>query len=214
MHGDGVQPPIASGIALAKPVAVQTASVVQWAVAGVPDRQLSASVSPDVLPMDAENLAIGETHGQPSRGDVAAVSLAGPVAQPRAELARSIAAQIAETSVHSRGRSLDISLHPEELGKVRISVTQTDAGYAITIQADRQETADLMRRYQHLLESEMRGAGFAKVDVDVSGQGGRSPSFGTSQSEADTSGGTQEIARETPQAARPKPQVSGLDVRV
>lgn len=58
---------------------------------------------------------------------------------------------------------VEISLSPEELGKVRLTLHARDQGMAVTIQAERPETLDLMRRHIDSLARDMRDLGFSSL---------------------------------------------------
>lgn len=73
------------------------------------------------------------------------VTPAGTMAAPR-NYAPQVAAQIGQAVVHSSGGTTEIALNPEELGRVRISLTNSESGLSVSILAERPETADLMRR--------------------------------------------------------------------
>ena len=54
--------------------------------------------------------------------------------------------QIAAALAQSSGQSTQIALNPEELGRVRISLSTNETGLMVNIVAERPETAELMRR--------------------------------------------------------------------
>lgn len=62
-----------------------------------------------------------------------------------------IAAQIATAVTQSGTTTTEIALNPQELGRVRLTLTTTEAGITVAIIAERPETTDLMRRnLEHL----------------------------------------------------------------
>ena len=65
-----------------------------------------------------------------------------------------IAAQLVATAVRSGAGTTQITLNPEELGRVRMTLTTTEHGIAVAIAAERPETVDLMRRHVDLLIKE------------------------------------------------------------
>ncbi|MFD0859999.1 flagellar hook-length control protein FliK [Roseovarius aquimarinus] len=67
------------------------------------------------------------------------------------QAARHVAVQIAHAAAEGRERSIDVLLNPSELGRVRVSVTQGEAGLVVAVAAERAETLDLMRRNADLL---------------------------------------------------------------
>jgi hypothetical protein len=86
-------------------------------------------------------------------------------APPPAE--RQIAAAI---SASTTGRT-DILLDPQELGRVRLSLEGDETALVLTIQAERSETADLLRRHADLLLQEFRDAGYANLTFSFADPG-------------------------------------------
>ena len=93
--------------------------------------------------------------------------------------------QVSEAIRLSPGGSIDIALSPEELGAVRMKLTGNEGQMTVIVQADRQETLDLMRRHIDSLSSEFRAIGYG--DVSFSFQSGSSHTQGRSD-------GNEEIA--------------------
>ena len=95
----------------------------------------------------------------------------------RPEIAAPIARQIADT-IHARvtaEKVMEVSLHPAELGRLKLSITPAENGLIIHILAERAETLDLVRRNIHELEN-----AFAEL-----GQENISFSFGANDSFSD-----------------------------
>ncbi|MCA0044250.1 flagellar hook-length control protein FliK [Celeribacter litoreus] len=81
---------------------------------------------------------------------------------PKVELPTRIAMQIAETARHLPDRPIEITLSPEELGRVRLSFHLSDSGAVqVVIAAERPETMDLMRRNVESLAGEFRDLGYS-----------------------------------------------------
>ena len=131
----------------------------------------------------------------------------------RADLPRFVPANVAEMLVRQTDRQVDFAINPEELGRVRMSLSTTENGVLLMINADRADTLDLMRRHIDQLAQEFRRMGYQDVAFD----------FGQSRSggERDTrSGGTGiagagfDAVGEMP-AEPPTPMTtSGLDLRL
>jgi hypothetical protein len=83
-----------------------------------------------------------------------------------------VAHQIATAIVQTSGATTEIALNPEELGRVRISVTAGDAGLTVAIIAERPETVDLMRRNIDLLTRELREMGYENPTFTFGDQSG------------------------------------------
>ncbi|MFQ6546880.1 flagellar hook-length control protein FliK [Aestuariibius sp. 2305UL40-4] len=88
---------------------------------------------------------------------------AGPPTPPTAP---SIPGQIAATLSVSETGMAEIVLDPEELGKVRLTLTQTDGRTVLIVEAQRPETIDLMRRNLDELTAEFSDAGYANLSFD------------------------------------------------
>ncbi|SMX40294.1 flagellar hook-length control protein FliK [Octadecabacter ascidiaceicola] len=71
-----------------------------------------------------------------------------------------VAAQIVAAVTQSSRSTTEILLNPDELGRVRISLSNGDAGIIVNILTERSETADLMRRNIEILERDLRDMGF------------------------------------------------------
>lgn len=84
---------------------------------------------------------------------------AAPILASAGTYAPRVAAQIAAAVVHSSSGTTEIALNPQELGRVRMTLTNTEAGLAIAILAERPETADLMRKNINLLVREFQDLG-------------------------------------------------------
>jgi hypothetical protein len=80
---------------------------------------------------------------------------------------RQIVAAIATTE---SGRT-DILLDPQDLGRVVLSLEGDDTALVLTIQAERSDTADLLRRNADLLLEEFRQAGYQNLSFSFSEQG-------------------------------------------
>ncbi|CUH79736.1 flagellar hook-length control protein FliK [Tropicibacter naphthalenivorans] len=68
--------------------------------------------------------------------------------------------QITEAVARMTEDRIEIRLNPEELGQVRLQLVHSDQGMTVNIQADRQETLDLMRRHIDQLSRDLADAGF------------------------------------------------------
>lgn len=103
-------------------------------------------------------LTVGQTTtGAHSQGTTSAAMLSA------AGQARPIAGQLAATATALKNGSTEIALSPEELGKVRMTLTPSETGMIMVITAERPETADLMRRNIDVLAQEFRDMGMEDV---------------------------------------------------
>ncbi len=86
-------------------------------------------------------------------------------------MATGISTQIAAAVVPGKDGTVEIRLDPPELGRVKVTLTSTEAGVAATIVADRPEIADLLRRHADILQRELRGAGHEEVTLSFGSTG-------------------------------------------
>lgn len=158
------------------------------------------------LDLDAD--AVGAAPGQAVHATATAPA---PMAAPH--LAQQVARQMA-LSVHPLpGGPVEIRLSPEELGRVRLTVSVHDGAIAVAVQADRPETADLMRRNIDALAREFRELGYEQSSFSFHHQGNRDRADQPAASRAKRDGPV--FAGEVPPATpAPRPAASGLDLRL
>lgn len=85
--------------------------------------------------------------------------------------ARAIAVVAEEIASNAPGE-IEVSMSPEELGKVRIRMTVGEAGMFVNLAAERQETAELIRRHLSLLSDELARHGFDDVEFSFGERAG------------------------------------------
>ncbi len=71
--------------------------------------------------------------------------------------------RLAEAVAHFPDRAVELTLSPEELGRVRMTLSTQDGVLSLSIQADRPETIDLMRRHIDQLAQDFRDLGFTDL---------------------------------------------------
>lgn len=76
-----------------------------------------------------------------------------------------IGRQIAEAVPRNGQATLEITLHPEELGRVKLTLVSGENGPVLHVVADRPDTMDLIRRHIDHLTREFAAQGFAGLDV-------------------------------------------------
>lgn len=92
---------------------------------------------------------LGFELGGEARLDGRLINAGAPVLTPaRIEMSQSIIRQMADgvRAQVTAENTVEISLRPAELGRVRISMSAADAGMVITVLAERAETLELMRK--------------------------------------------------------------------
>ncbi len=120
----------------------------------------------------------------------------------RVELARSVAAQIGDAARGSTEGTIEVRLSPEELGRVRLSMIQTEFGLTVTIVAERAETLELIRRNTELFAQDLRNLGHQNIAFSFDQGAERqpfddktdSPDITTEESETDADSSRQHLS--------------------
>lgn len=163
------------------------------------------------------NLSSGGDFALSFRTELAASPTVITPVMARPELASHVAQQIADAVQSLPNRPVEITLNPEELGRLKLHLVTADGGLAVHVTAERPETMDLLRRHIGILDQEFLKLGFE--DVAFSFAGGQ-----TSQDQADASKnqasdqqtGNSDLPPPTNTAQAPVPlqRGGGLDLRV
>jgi hypothetical protein len=137
--------------------------------------------------------------------------------------AREVATQVVAAAVRtsSDGDFTEITLDPEDLGKVKIKL-RTEGGHAyLVVAAERQDVAELMRRNLAILEQEFRNQGFGSVSLSFEQRGhetgGRNADAGHGPGAPGESGATAAADADpfpVPSGRRVASANGGLDMRV
>ena len=89
-----------------------------------------------------------------------------------------LASRITEMSITRDNGPVDVSLSPDELGKLTISIKQDGSFVHVTLTAERPETLDLMRRNASDLIADLRQTGFSGASLSFGqGQKDQHPNF-------------------------------------
>ncbi len=86
----------------------------------------------------------------------------------RRDLPLHIARQFAEVAQSLPSRPVDIVLNPEELGRVRLSMSPSEHSIVVHVLVERPDTLDLMRRHIEQLEQEFQNLGFKEISLSFS----------------------------------------------
>ena len=175
--------PVASGMP-ATPPARHSAAVLSppksqpAPLAPAADAPIASTTAP--LETSPTLSSTGMPHQQPAipalaQGGTAATAT-GIAQQIAGHVAASSPAPIAVTA----SNGFDMALSPEELGSVRLKLTQGEAGSLLIVQTERPETLDLMRRHVGALEQELRSLGYDALTVRFSSAGFSGHGFGQS----------------------------------
>jgi hypothetical protein len=91
---------------------------------------------------------------------------AGPELQifNRPETPRLVAQQVADVIRASRDGTLEVTLRPEELGRLSLSFNGDGNTLSVSLSADRPETLDLIKRNLALLEQDLRDLGYDSLN--------------------------------------------------
>lgn len=188
---------------------------------GVASQATDLAKGSEVVPLEIDQMPMPELRSPESlSGATHRLDGLGQVALPettqttvhRMESAR-FAAQMAETMVRQSGRSVELVLNPEELGRLRVSMSPTDTGMVVTLSAERPETLDLMRRYIDNLASALRDLGHGDVTFDF--QGGKNPQTNSPSVAISENETTEPSLTAAPRKVlAPNAATSGLDMRL
>ncbi|WP_368185798.1 flagellar hook-length control protein FliK [Aestuariibius sp. HNIBRBA575] len=128
------------------------------------------------------------------------------------QLASNVARQIAANISVSQTGTTEISLNPEELGRVKLSLSATETSLVLTINTERPETTDLMRRHIDVLAEEFRALGYTSIDFAFGQQGSQnSDSESSEQSHTQSSVEPGDAPDEVPTE---RALLSDLDIRL
>ncbi len=126
--------------------------------------------------------------------------------------ARHVAVQIVTALPMAEGGRTEILLNPEELGRVALQMRIDGDSVLLSIDADRAETLDLIRRHLSELSDELRGLGYGAVDFTFRERGNRASPEENSR-EPDPSD-MPPVERAVPSHQILVPLPAGLDLRV
>jgi len=129
-----------------------------------------------------------------------------------AETARHVANQIAVAVTGQPGRVTEIALNPEELGRVRMSMSASETTITLHLLAERPETTDLLRRHIDTLAQEFRDLGYNDISFSFQGEQETSADENTGNDDHDGLSADMDKADVT----RPQKHVTsdGLDLRL
>ena len=154
--------------------------------------------------------ASDDTHG-PGR----ATATAGERAVSGPPLPAGFGQHLADVAARFPDRPVELTLSPEELGRVRMTFTTGDGALTMTLVADRPETLDLLRRHIDVLAQDFRDLGFANLSFSFA-QGDDSPAPETvAAADTDAPAAAAPASARDP-ATRPsaRPSDGGLDLRL
>ncbi|MEL6683716.1 MAG: flagellar hook-length control protein FliK [Pseudomonadota bacterium] len=145
------------------------------------------------------------------QGVATATAQAAPTTAATPETARQVASQIAVAVNNIPGKTTEIALNPEELGRVRLSLSAADGAIVLNVLAERPETQDLLRRNMDLLAQEFRQLGYTSISFSFGDQNADARAEDTQPGE--TAEFDVKDTAETP-AIVTQAQTSGLDLLI
>ena len=159
------------------------------AVAGARSTQLGQKLGESANRLEKSAPIDGELEGMhfDSRANQASVSSITSNSMARLDIARGIATQLGDFARALPEKPVEIRLSPEELGRVRMSISASESGVTLHVIAERPETLELMRRHAELLAKELANLGFSSIDLAF-GQGQQNETDSESSGSGDDSG--------------------------
>ncbi|QYK41590.1 MAG: flagellar hook-length control protein FliK [Paracoccaceae bacterium] len=109
------------------------------------------------------------THRTAAQTNALPPAAAAPLPVPVAMLAQVLHAAATGTS----GDTTEVMLDPVELGRLSITVSGEGGALSLTIQAERPDTLDLLRRHGDQLLADLRQAGLGGATLNFGSGGGR-----------------------------------------
>jgi flagellar hook-length control protein FliK len=166
---------------------------------------VEAGQLPGLVPIDALQSGPAATGGQPS--GPAAASSGPPIVAIQA---------ISQAAAALQNRPVELTLQPEELGRVRLTLRAGDGSMAVAIAVERPETLDLLRRHIDQLANQLRDIGYQNLTFEFAGQGQQfgDRDFGDSQARADDKATSTNQTRSVDTLRLIVGADSGLDIRV
>ncbi len=197
----------------ALPVAPQTVqALATFQPPAVAVAKLVNAAQPEVFETATKSIATESLFGLAAsdRTFAATQSVTSAAPTTSAQTARHVAGQIAVANL--TGKATEIALNPEELGRVRLTMTAVDGTITLNVLAERLETNDLLRRHIDVLAQEFRDLGYDTISFSFGAEAqpetptDASPFEDGEQSETDQ-------ATETDINLQANPS-SGLDLRL
>lgn len=140
------------------------------------------------------------------------------LASPQPPHMAGIGPQLAEAVARFPDRPVELTLAPEELGRVRLTLTTSESGIVLAVTAERPETLDLMRRNIDQLARDFREIGYADLSFSFTQQDRRPQADPQALAPLGPVGGAPAAAAALPAPSAPAPRPAapsgGLDLRI
>ena len=155
------------------------ASTESLELSAVPKAKMDGAIGTVSDPFEA--LVFSKGNSITSDGILRATS--SPISAPHSATSVQITEQVVAAVSSVNDETIEIRLDPPELGKVRVTLTHSDAGTLAQVVSEKPDVSDLLRRNAALLTKELIKAGFENVSLDFQNSGHQNSSSQTSDSE-------------------------------
>jgi hypothetical protein len=135
-------------------------------------------------------------------------------AQPAAVPIAAIAEQMKTHSATGKPSTIELTLTPEDLGKIRLVMVPDGDKIRIVIHADRPETLDLIRRNTDSFSADLRQAGYSNASFSFGSSNGRQPDQQTQGLAFETPADTAPVSPAISKPHANRSNLGGLDLRV
>jgi len=135
----------------------------------------------------------------------------------RADHSPRVIQMIADAARVLHDKPVEITLSPEELGKVRLTMLPSDTAMTVHVSVERPETLELLRRNIELLASELRDLGFEDISFDFANQNDTGAGREDDPSKGNTEGPNMPIVAEDPSKQPQRIYLGegvGIDIRL
>jgi flagellar hook-length control protein FliK len=141
---------------------------------------------------------------------------AGDLATARSDFSRASGTVLVEAARLLPEGPVEVTLSPEELGKVRLALLAADGQITVQVVAERIETLDLLRRHIDVLASELRQQGYSEISFSFGqgrGDGGTSTTRNGFPPDREEQHAT-DFSNRGAAGATQSPKTGGLDLRL
>ncbi|SUZ32149.1 hypothetical protein ROE7235_01903 [Roseibaca ekhonensis] len=201
----GPQPALPGTVAATAPATIGTKPIAQPAsallVPEVPEPWHNAPLR------ERDAIGLATPHATNQVAHSGSQNFAAPTTPP------SPTAQIAQMLAQTKGDVFEITLSPEELGRVRIHLQQSEIGLQVLIATERPETLDFLRKNIAALSRDLSDLGFAGARFEFE-QGHQDGQHNGRSSDADLPAQIMPVlGTDVPPSLSPQTQTNGLDLR-
>lgn len=180
----------------------------------------TAAIPVDPLPSSvdlAPDPMIAEISGHdPTRGETARSAGVDVQVFQRPETPRLIVQQVADVIRTAKDGTLEVTLRPEELGRLSLTFNGDGSTLSVSLSADRPETLDLLKRNLTLLERDLRDLGYGALDFTFEG-GDRHEGKSDARADLRDLAGPSAMMETESDMGRPLPAIrsgGGIDLRL